>query len=734
MQGQFDIKALVQSVLQQQPLMTFHTDILFETVDQLGEGGMGTVYRIRDRRLGREAALKVLRAGPRDASSTLRFLREARITACLSHPSIPPVYEAGITPEGFPYLLMKLIKGRTLSDRIRELHAEESIDSQSVRPFIEALIRVGEAVSYAHSQGVIHRDLKPENIMIGDFGEVLVMDWGLAKAREDREEEETALRQDLETIAASQVQSGLTLAGYVLGTPGYMSPEQARGEEVDKRTDVFSLGAILCEILTLRPPVEDSTSLNILIKTSQGLIGTPEHYQFSEIPELAKIAELALHPDRDERPESAAEFVEWLRCYQDKRPIPIYQYSRSERALRAIERRPAFMVALSTSLFFVLFLSVLGLELLRTQRRAEDIKEEAKTAKAELEQSDIEKKASDKKAWLAAEKLKALDKLRALIGKGQFGPDFLTQSESALQLDKEDSAYRLRIAQYCQAAEHHERARKIALDIISRETPAYEALFLLYQLAQKKLRESATDNPRYWLREIERRARLRNDKENEYILFAQAVEATSLKDWKAALELYLKIENFTTKIAAVYSNRGLVRLELGSVDDAIADFDKAIDLEPLEPTAYFNRANAYSKQKDWRSALRDYTQCITLDPEYRKVYTNRGAVHKQLGQTKLALKDYAKAIEINPRSVLAYGNRGNIYAGLKKWDLALADFNSALQNDPQFQMGYLRRALIRQKLGLGGVIEDFKRFLEIDPKHPLCPKVRRFLAQAQGKN
>ncbi|MDF1667263.1 MAG: hypothetical protein P1V97_36295, partial [Planctomycetota bacterium] len=109
MHGQFDIKALVHNALRQQPLMTFHTDILFETVNQLGEGGMGTVYRIRDRRLNREAALKVLKAGQSDQDSYQRFLREARITACLSHPAIPPVYEAGITPEGFPYLLMKLI-------------------------------------------------------------------------------------------------------------------------------------------------------------------------------------------------------------------------------------------------------------------------------------------------------------------------------------------------------------------------------------------------------------------------------------------------------------------------------------------------------------------------------------------------------------------------------------------------------------------------------------------------
>lgn len=729
MQGQFDIKALVHNALRQQPLMTFHTDILFETVSQLGEGGMGTVYRIRDRRLDREAALKVLKAGQSDQDSYVRFLREARITARLSHPAIPPVYEAGITPEGFPYLLMKLIKGRTLSDEIRELHGNDGLNRKSVRPFIEALIRVGEAISYAHSEGVIHRDLKPENIMMGDFGEVLVMDWGLAKEKEENEDE-TALKQ-MNQIPPSQIQSGMTIAGYVLGTPGYMSPEQARGEEVDRRADVFALGGILCEILTGRVPVEDTTPFKILLKTSQGEICTPAHYQFTDLPELAAISAAALHPDVKARPQSVSEFVEWLRCYQDNVPVPVYEYSFSQRLLRGIQRRPALVVGFVSILFFLLFASVLGLELVRANNRAENIEKQAVTVKNELKQSDKDKKDIEKKANLAAEKLKALSRLRSLLGRRRYGAEFLEELNFALQLDLKDSSYRLQLAEYCFRAEHVGKSRELALEIMSKESPAYDALFLLYQLASKTTEKSETDNPGYWLKEIRRRAELRGTEKNAYVLYAQATEAYEKEEWQRALDLYSEIENYTTAISTVYINRGSMKVRLKDLEGALEDFDRAIKLKPSEATAYFNKANVLRRMKRWSEALRDYSQCIAIDPEYLKVYTNRGAVFMKMGRAKEALADYGRAIKLNPKSVLAYSNRGNVYVSLQDWELALADYNSALQNDPQYQEGYLRRGVVRSRLGMDGVIEDYERFLEINPKHPYAPQARQLLKRAR---
>jgi WD40 repeat protein len=221
----------------------------------VADGGMGQVYRAWDDALGREVAVKLPPGGDAGGSSAARrFLAEARVTARLQHPGIPPVYRTGTLPDGRPFLAMKLIDGRTLAELLRDA---PPVDHLAV---FEA---VCQAVAYAHSRGVLHRDLKPSNVMVGAFGEVQVMDWGLAKAvgserwavgGENHEPEP-----DPSSTPHSEFripQSDATQAGSVIGTPAFMPPEQAAGEldKVGPRSDVFGLGAILCALLTGRPP------------------------------------------------------------------------------------------------------------------------------------------------------------------------------------------------------------------------------------------------------------------------------------------------------------------------------------------------------------------------------------------------------------------------------------------------------------------------------------------------
>jgi serine/threonine protein kinase len=211
---------------------------------EIGRGGMGTVYAARDVELDRDVALKVISVPDPDAAD--RMLREARIVARLEHPGIVPVHDAGRLPDGRVYYAMKLVRGRRL-------------DALGAGPLPERLrifVRICEAVAFAHSHGVVHRDLKPENVMLGAFGEVLVLDWGVAK-----------LLAEASPVAASAERSPLppgapaaapppparsTLAGTVVGTAGYMAPEQAQGrvDAIDARTDVYALGAILRFLLS----------------------------------------------------------------------------------------------------------------------------------------------------------------------------------------------------------------------------------------------------------------------------------------------------------------------------------------------------------------------------------------------------------------------------------------------------------------------------------------------------
>jgi eukaryotic-like serine/threonine-protein kinase len=217
---------------------------------ELARGGMGAVYRALDPELGRPLAVKVLLAcHAGDAALEARFLEEARVTAQLQHPGVPPVHEVGRLADGRPFLAMRLVKGRTLAELLAARHSP----SEDLPRFLALFGQVSQAVAYAHSKGVVHRDLKPGNVMVGAFGEVQLMDWGLAKVLGPPSEPSADSSTLFTTRAGDDLQ---TQAGSVLGTPAYMAPEQARGNvaAVDERCDVFGLGAILCVILTGAPP------------------------------------------------------------------------------------------------------------------------------------------------------------------------------------------------------------------------------------------------------------------------------------------------------------------------------------------------------------------------------------------------------------------------------------------------------------------------------------------------
>jgi serine/threonine-protein kinase len=243
----------------------------YEVRGALGQGGMGVVVRGHDLHLGRDLAVKVLREKYRGEPRLVqRFLAEARIHGRLQHPGIVPLHELGELPDRRPYFTMKLVEGRTLA----ELLKERADSAHDLPRFVGIFEQVCQAVAYAHSKGVIHRDLKPANVMVGAFGEVQVMDWGLAKVltgREPRPAGETLVGARNGPSAVGSTVDGGGVTG-VVGTPAYMPPEQARGESAtaDERADVFGLGAMLCEILTGRPPFAGADPGAVLARAQVG--------------------------------------------------------------------------------------------------------------------------------------------------------------------------------------------------------------------------------------------------------------------------------------------------------------------------------------------------------------------------------------------------------------------------------------------------------------------------------
>jgi serine/threonine protein kinase len=218
----------------------------YELRGRVGRGGMGTVWRAYDRELGREVALKVMNGPDPRPGGEARLRTEAQVLARLEHPGLVPVHDLGALPDGRVFYAMKLVRGRRLDEHARDLR------SPSAR--LRVFERICEAVAFAHAHGVIHRDLKPQNVMVGPFGEVLVLDWGVAKVLAEPEPAATPFdppaSREVDADAAT-----LTAAGTVLGTPGYMAPEQARGESaVGVAADVYALGALLSFLAGEAPP------------------------------------------------------------------------------------------------------------------------------------------------------------------------------------------------------------------------------------------------------------------------------------------------------------------------------------------------------------------------------------------------------------------------------------------------------------------------------------------------
>jgi Leucine-rich repeat (LRR) protein/tetratricopeptide (TPR) repeat protein/tRNA A-37 threonylcarbamoyl transferase component Bud32 len=286
---------------------------------EIARGGMGAILDARQNATQRTVAMKVM-LGAGEEVDVVRFIEEAQVTAQLDHPNIVPIYELGVDEQDQLFYTMKLVRGITLK-KVLELMArgvEATLKKYPLPVLLTVFQKVCDALAFAHSKGVIHRDLKPENIMLGDFGSVLVMDWGLAKVLGKKDAPTAGLMRSLVMSArATVVDSGSTMSGTIIGTPQYMAPEQARGEveTLDARADIYALGAILFHLLHLRPTVTGTDALDVVEKVKQGALDwTPPKKPLPE--SLVAICHKALALDRAQRYASVADLQADLLAYQ----------------------------------------------------------------------------------------------------------------------------------------------------------------------------------------------------------------------------------------------------------------------------------------------------------------------------------------------------------------------------------------------------------------------------------
>ena len=354
-------------------------------------GGIGRVWLAHDPTLRREVALKELR--PDRLASTFiqsRFLREAQITGQLEHPSIVPIYELGNRPDDkAPFYTMRFVRGRTLAEEAAEYHRRRrrgEAGSLELRKLLAAFVGVCNAIAYAHSRGVLHRDLKPQNVILGDFGEVMVLDWGLARVKDEPEPGPPPIDLDPSDAGAA------TRAGQALGTPGYLSPEQAAGEldQLGPATDVYGLGAILFHLLANRPPFVGPTAHELLRQVVAEPARGVREFAPDAPPALEAVCNKALAMKPEERYSSANALAEEVQRWLADEPVEAYRDPFAVRAQRWMREHRTFVTAGAVLLVcgVVALAGVAALELRQQQETARHLARTADFASQIIEVAD----------------------------------------------------------------------------------------------------------------------------------------------------------------------------------------------------------------------------------------------------------------------------------------------------------------------------------------------------------
>jgi formylglycine-generating enzyme required for sulfatase activity/serine/threonine protein kinase len=485
----------------------------YRVLSPLASGGMGQVSLAEDRLLKRQVVIKEIReklAGSQEARS--RFVAEARITGQLEHPGVVPVYALGVDSHGHPFYAMRRVQGDTLKEAIANYHTQPS--STKLRELLRRFVAVCQTVAYAHARGVFHRDLKPSNVMLGDFGETLVLDWGLAKAAAGASPEST-----IGDLAEQMLEERLeeTLPGAEMGSPPYMSPEQAEGRAfaVGPAADIYALGAILYDILTGKPPYSGESSADVIQKIRSTSPPKPSEIGAGVPRPLEAICLKAMARADTERYPDALAVASDVQNWLDDERVSVYQESVLERTWRWARRHRAAVacsVVVLISIFAAITIGTLVTERERVRRAAAErlAEESAKRAadaerKAEEKEQQAEQKAKEaaeaRKEAVEALKQRAQaerEKASFLVQIAQLQSDIKLKTAEAEQLNKQLESLRGQLAAAEQlAANQLEKARlaKERAESLGREAAALRREAEQLRREASEAREQALPEP-----------------------------------------------------------------------------------------------------------------------------------------------------------------------------------------------------------------------------------------------
>jgi tetratricopeptide (TPR) repeat protein len=734
----------------------------YEIGAEIARGGMGVVYRARDTALGREVAVKVLqdRFGL-DSGAARRFADEARIMAQLQHPAIPPVHDLGTLPDGLPFLAMKLIQGQTLES----LLAARLDPSADRGRFVAAFEQVCQALAYAHAHGVIHRDLKPANVMVGAFGEVQVMDWGLAKVLAGRPVEAAGpagVGTSADVHGLRDTESSITQAGSVLGTPAFMPPEQAAGAvgQVDSRSDVFGLGGILAVILTGQPPFAADSAEHMLLKAAHEDVTDC----FARLdacgaePELVALCRRCLSPKPGDRPADAGELaraVAELREAADERARRAETEKAAADVRAAAQRRQARLrLALAGAIGLLLLAG--GVFAWHADRQAADEQarrgrnadavasllsqaEEALTAgdtrRAAVSLDAADRRAAEGGADDGAARLARLrEDLAALRGLDAVDQFRWVPVENNLP-DNAAVASRLRAALAAGGLDPdvpEPKALAARVDdstVRDRLVAALDQLLAIGRSSQLRAALRAADPDPY--RDAVRDARSAGDRRRIAELAGRPEAADQPSGFVAVLgeEAAVPVERRRVLLAAAVARRpgdlGLL-MALGrsyqmgqpGADERLRWFQAAAAVAPANPAIQNCLGVALSLKKDYDGAIACYKEALRLDSRYTLSLNNLAVALSGKKDYDGAIAYLEETLRIDPKFALAHNNLGDARRGKKDYDGAVAGYQEALRLNPRYADAHINLGTtLMDKKDLYGAIDHFREAVRLAPKN-----------------
>jgi tetratricopeptide (TPR) repeat protein len=674
----------------------------YQITGRIGEGGMGIVMRALDHELGREVALKVARDTAGDASLRERFRAEARITGLLEHPNIVPVHELGLDDDGRPYFTMKLVQGRTLADpsMLAELSPER---------LAQVILRVCDALAFAHARGVVHRDLKPANVMVGSFGEVLVMDWGLAKQVGSLGGSAATPGSAPETAAGT-----VTLAGTVVGSPAYMPPEQARGEldAIDARTDVFGVGAILHEGLYGEPPYRGADRDEVLRRAAAAQRSEPGRR--SAPRELAAIVERALQPDREARYPSIEDLAADLRAYLDGRRGSAWHDGLLASAVKLVRRRPARAIAAASAVLLGLTVwaawGQLEVARLERQRRAE-------LERIEADRTLLERLADLRSAGAASASVHNQPRYAQVVR--NYLELFRT---SVVPLDDETPLVAV-------VAELRRRgAASVELDESLHGALHDLARQLAHATSPPAMRSAAAEavvGSAFWPRLVELIDRYETDPWRQAVWRAWRAIADGRPD---AYEPLLAPEALAAR-----SGRELewlaevVAFARGGVA-VTGVLEQAIERDPGLYWAHFHRGLIAQEQRELRIADHHYRVAIALRPAAAWPRLNLAMLLAERGDLTGAIRHTAAVVAEHPQNSVARFFLGNHLRRARRLAEAAAEYEQAIALEPDFARALSNLGLVQLELGQReAAIASLRRALAIDPDPLIAENLEQLL-------